>query len=111
MTRHIGEPFERWGARLAEREVVRFDGRSFTWTEWEQRVRRNAAGQRAAGIKPGERVVFLDKNHLADLETTLGAALVGTAAAPLNFRLSTEEYRLLLDDTGARLLFVGYELL
>lgn len=54
MPEHITGLFERWGPRFADREVLRFGDRSWTWSQWEERVRRNAARQRAAAIGPGD---------------------------------------------------------
>jgi acyl-CoA synthetase (AMP-forming)/AMP-acid ligase II len=108
--RHIADALDRWGAATPDREVVRFADSSWTWAQWADRVRRHAAGQLAAGVRPGERVAFLDKNHPACLETTMACAVAGTANAIFNSRLAADEIVYLLNDSEARLLFVGHEL-
>src|SRR5581483_4660083 len=100
---------DRWEARFADREVVRFGDRSWTWSQWGDRIRRHAGAQVAAGLVPGDRVAFLDKNHPACLETTMACAMAGTVSALPNFRLAGDEIAYLLNDAGARILFVGAE--
>ena len=92
-----------------DREVVRFGDETWSWGQWEERIRRNAAGQIAEGVRPGERVAFLDKNHPACLETTMACAIAGTTHAILNFRLAAEELVYLLNDSQARIMFAGAE--
>ena len=91
----------------ADREAVRYGEQSWTWREWNDRVRRGAGAQRAAGLVPGDRVASLDKNHPACLETTLACALAGTVNAVVNFRLAPAEIAYVVNDSAARVLFVG----
>jgi acyl-CoA synthetase (AMP-forming)/AMP-acid ligase II len=43
-------------------------GRTWTWSEWNDRVRRVAGGLKELGIGRGDVVAFLDKNHSAPVE-------------------------------------------
>ena len=106
---HLGEELLRWSDSQPERDAVRFGQQSWNWGQWGERVRRNAGAQLELGLRPGDRVAHLDKNHPVSLETTAACALIGTVHALLNFRLAAEEYVYLLNDSGARLLFVGRE--
>lgn len=108
---HIFDMVRRWEAADPDRVAVRAGDASWTWAEFGNRVRRNASAQQAAGLRPGDRVAFLDKNHPACLETTLGCALAGTANAVVNFRLAPDELTYVLNDSGARVLFAGAEFL
>lgn len=96
--------------REPDRTVLTFDGASWTWKELADRVRQHANAQSAAGLAPGDRVAFLDKNHAACLETTLACSLAGTANAVINFRLAPSEIAYVINDSAARILFVGHEL-
>ena len=87
---HIADLWRRWEREAPDREAVRSEDRSWTWAEWGERVRRAASAQAAAGLRPGDRVAFLDKNHPACLETTLACALTGTVNAVVNFRLAPD---------------------
>lgn len=102
---------DHWTALDPDREVMRCGARSWTWVQWRDRVRRNAAGQLAEGVRPGDRVASLDKNDPTCLETSLACALIGTANAVVNFRLAPEEIAYIINDAQAVLLFVGTELL
>jgi acyl-CoA synthetase (AMP-forming)/AMP-acid ligase II len=107
--RDIADLVGYWEREAAQREAVACGTRSWTWAQWADRIRRNAAGQLAAGLRPGDRVAYLDKNDPGCLETTLACALVGTANAVPNFRLAPPEIAYVINDAEATLLFVGAE--
>ena len=98
-----------WETERPDAVAVAFEDTTRTWAELGDRVRRNAAGQRAAGLEPGDRVAVLDLNHPACLETTLACARAGTANAVVNFRLAPPEILYVINDSKARILFVGPE--
>ncbi|MGE5136145.1 MAG: long-chain-fatty-acid--CoA ligase [Gemmatimonadota bacterium] len=108
---HIFDMIRRWEADDPGRVAVRYGGQSWTWAEFASRARRNASAQVAAGLAAGDRVAFLDKNHPACLETTLGCSLAGTANAVVNFRLAPDEVAFIINDAKARVLFAGAEFL
>ncbi|MFC4943987.1 long-chain-fatty-acid--CoA ligase [Pseudonocardia sp. GCM10023141] len=99
----------RWETERPDAVAVSFAGATTTWAQLGDRIRRNAAGQRAAGLEPGDRVAVLDLNHPSCLETTLACARAGTANAVVNFRLAPPEIVYVINDSKARLLFVGPE--
>ena len=106
---HVAEILAHWEARQPDAIALRFAGTDRTWAELAQRVRRNAAAQRAAGLVPGDRVAVLDLNHPSCLELTLACAQAGTANAVVNFRLAPPEIAYVINDAKARILFVGPE--
>src|SRR4029077_6062190 len=71
--------------------------------------RRLAGALREFGIKRGDVVAFLDKNHPACVELTLAAASLGAATAIINFRLAADELDYVLNDSDAKVLIVGAE--
>ena len=79
--------------------------------EWNDRVRRAAGGLRALGVGRGDVVAFLDKNHPACVEITLAAASLGAAHAIVNWRSAGDEVDYAVNDCGAKVLFVGVELM
>ena len=91
------------------RRSIYFD-RTWTWSEWNDRVRRLAGALKERGVKRGDVVAFLDKNHPACVELTFASASLGAATAIINFRLSADELDYVLNDSGAKLLIVGKEL-
>ena len=91
--------------------AVTYGPREWTWAQWYDRVRRNAGGLQALGIGRGDVVAFLDKNHPACVETSLGAASLGAAHAIVNWRSAGDEVDYAVNDSGAKVLFVGSELM
>src|SRR3712207_3993809 len=59
----------------------------------------------------GDVVAFLDKNHPACVEITLAAGSLGAAHAIVNWRSAGDEVDYAVNDSGAKVLFVGVELM
>lgn len=107
----ISDDVHEWARRTPDAVAMSYQGQEWTWAQWAQRIRRVSGALRAEGIGRRDRVAFLDKNHPACLEVTLGAADLGAATAVLNWRLAGDELRHVLLDSDPRVLFVGEELL
>jgi len=102
---------ERWAATKPNELAITYGTDQWTWEQWADRVRRAAGGLLEAGVQKGDRIAFLDKNHPACLETTFAAASIGAAIGILNWRFAGDELEFVINDCGARVLFVGAELL
>jgi long-chain acyl-CoA synthetase len=70
------------------------------------RVARHAAGMRAAGLAPGDRVAIVARNHPAYLDALFACWWAGLVAVPVNAKLHPKELAWVLDDCGARWAFV-----
>ena len=68
-----------WAEATPDAEAFTYLGRTWTWAEWNDRVRRLAGALKERGVKRGDVVAFLDKNHPACVELTLAAASLGAA--------------------------------
>jgi acyl-CoA synthetase (AMP-forming)/AMP-acid ligase II len=90
--------------------AIRFGEVQWSWADWASRIRRAAGALRAAGVQRGDCVAVLDKNHPACLEILFGGASIGAVTTVVNWRAIGDELVHVLDDCGARLLFVGAEL-
>ncbi|MGH3457541.1 long-chain-fatty-acid--CoA ligase [Aeromicrobium sp.] len=88
-----------------------FGDRTWTWGQAWDDVRRFAGALRAEGVEHGDRIAFLDKNNPAILTATQAVCLIGAANAIVNWRLAGDELDYVINDTGARVLFVGHELM
>ena len=108
--RFLDDRLAHWAKVKPDEEAISYLGRSFTWAQFDERVRRLAGALAARGVGRGDVVAFLDKNHPACVETTLAAASLGAATAIINFRLAGDETDYVLNDSGAKLLIVGAEL-
>lgn len=107
----VDDRIAHWAAATPDAEAVTYGPRTWTWAEWDDRVRRNAGGLQALGIGRGDVVAFLDKNHPACVETSLAVGSLGAANAIINWRSAGDEVDYAVNDSGARVLFVGTELM
>src|ERR1039457_385296 len=96
-----------WAALQPDAEALTYGEVRWTWAQWDDRIRRVAGGLAALGLCPGSRVAFLDKNHPACLEVSLGAGLLGAVNAVINWRLAAGELDYVINDSGASVLFTG----
>ncbi|WP_447646840.1 AMP-binding protein [Nocardioides zeae] len=99
-----------WAEHTPDAAAMTYRQRTWTWAEWDERVRRLAGALAAAGIGRGDVVSFLDKNHPACVELSLAAGSLGAANAIVNWRSAGDEVDYAVNDSGARILVVGAEL-
>ena len=107
----VDDRLSHWAEHDPDGEAMTYLGRTWTWAEWDDRVRRVAGGLQQLGIGRGDVVAFLDKNHPACVELSLGAASLGAANAIVNWRSAGDEVDYAVNDSGARVLVVGSELM
>lgn len=73
----------------------------WTYAEVQKRVNRVVHAVRKMEISPGGRVAILDYNSYRYMELYFGMAVSGCVLAPLNFRLSADEYIYILGNSEA----------
>jgi acyl-CoA synthetase (AMP-forming)/AMP-acid ligase II len=105
----LRDPLDHWTRERPDAIAIDFGDQSFTWRQWRERILRLTGALRSAGLSRGDRVAVLDRNHLATVELTLAASSLGVATVVLNFRLSTDQIRYALEDSGPVILFHGAE--
>lgn len=81
----------------------------FTYAQFAERASRLAGALREAGVKAGDRVAFLSLNCHRLLEAYYGVLEAGAVLLPLNFRLAPNELAYILNDSGAKVLFLEKE--
>jgi len=109
--RFVDDRLAHWAVETPDAEALTYGDRTWTWAEWNDRVRRAAGGLQGLGVGRGDVVAFLDKNHPACVEISLAAGSLGAANAIINWRLAGDEVDHAVNDSGARVLFVGRELM
>ncbi len=109
--RFLDDRLTHWAEVNPEAEAFTYLGRTWTWSQWQDRVRRLTGLLRSLGVGRGDVVSFLDKNHPACVELTLAAAALGAANAIINFRLAGVEVDYAVNDSGAKVLLVGSDLM
>ena len=111
----MGEWFERVGLgslptraarRFGAREALVFEGRRWTFEEFDRDVDRAARGLLAAGVEPGEKLALWLPNRPVWLHAFFGALKIGAVVLPLNTRLRTHdlEYALAASDASTLVL-------
>ena len=73
-----------------------------TYGELDGAARSVAAGLRAHGVQPGDRVPVVEVGNLLSIATMLGAARIGAAAALMNPALRPQEIAALIETAGCR---------
>jgi acyl-CoA synthetase (AMP-forming)/AMP-acid ligase II len=106
----LRDRLDHWARVRPGDTAVTFGAQAFSWGQWRERILRLAGALRAAGVRHGDRVAVLDLNHLATIEVTLAASALGAATVPVNFRLSAEQVRYILEDSRPVILFHGAQL-
>src|SRR5258708_5629342 len=97
--------------QFAGRTAVVCKNERFTYAQFGDRAARLAGALRQAGVKPGDRVAFLSMNCHRLLEAYYGVLDAGGVLLPLNIRLAPGELAFILNDSGAKVLFIEKQFL
>ena len=99
-------------AKATPDRVALVDGdRTFTYAQLDDRSNRFAEGLRSEGLGAQERVAFLDKNGPEYFDAVFGTAKVNAVLCAVNWRLAPPEAAFVINDSQAKILVVGQELL
>lgn len=101
----VGE-LDRQAERQPTRQFVRVGDGIRTYGELREASQELAAGLRAAGVQPGDRVAVLSANRIESIECFFGLAEAGAINVPLNVYLKGEFLRYQLRDSSATTLIV-----
>jgi fatty-acyl-CoA synthase len=93
------------------RTAVVCGSEQFTYAQFADRAARLGGALKKAAVKPGDRVSFLSLNCHRLLEAYYGVLEAGAVLLPLNVRLAAQELAYILNDSGARVLFLEKEFL
>ncbi|HJX42381.1 MAG TPA: long-chain fatty acid--CoA ligase [Geodermatophilus sp.] len=99
LAQHLLDTAEKHGQRPA----LRMDDASLTYDEFRDVAGQVAAGLRARGVEPGDRVGMVLPNVLSFPVVFYGALLSGAVVVPMNPLLKAREIEYYLTDSGARL--------
>ncbi len=87
-------------ARSGARPAISYEGKTWSYAELDERIRRLAGHFKAQGVRKGDRIGYVGQNHPAFLETLFAASALGAIFVPLNFRLSGPELNYIINDAG-----------
>ena len=88
-----------------------FGERTWSWGQAWEAVRQAAGSLAADGIGKGDNVAILTKNDPTVLQVLLGGCQIGAATTVVNWRLAGDELDYVINDCGAKIVFVGAQLL
>ncbi len=107
---YLTQPLHRLVREMPDAVASVDRGRSRTWAEVHDRVRRLAGWFVEGGLQAGDRVALLAPNGDIYLEAMFGILWAGGVFTPINTRLSAAEMTALLNDCGATYLIVDRDL-
>ena len=104
-----------WAARKPDRPFLWVrkdkDWVSLSWAETERRVRLFAGGLTALGIRPGDRVALVAENRPEWAIADLAIMAAGAITVPAYTTFTTEDYRHVFANSGAKALILSSNLL
>ena len=83
--------------------------RLLNWSDVDSALNRCASRLLEADLGPHRRVAVFAENAPETALAHLGALIAGASSVPMNFHLTAAEAAYMLEDSGARVLFVGPE--
>ncbi|MGK5170638.1 long-chain-fatty-acid--CoA ligase [Geodermatophilus sp. CPCC 205761] len=90
-------------AAHGDRPALRMDDAVLTYDRFREDATRVAAGLRARGVQPGDRVGMVLPNVVSFPVVFYGALMAGAAVVPMNPLLKAREVEYYLRDSGARI--------
>ncbi len=85
----------------ANREGVVDGQQRWSYGEFFDRCDRWSAALQRMGVKPGDRVAYISPNTHAQLESFYAVPQLGAVLVPINFRLVADDFRYLIQHSGA----------
>jgi fatty-acyl-CoA synthase len=76
-----------------------FTGKTHTYVQLDERVRRTAAWLAGKGVGEGDRVAFLSENTIDIFEVLFACAHLNAIIVPLNWRLAVPELQFIVGDS------------
>ena len=95
---------------LGERTAVVHGEQRYDYAELQRRCNRLASALRDRGLEKHDRVAILCPNIPALLEAHFGVPLAGGVLVPMNTRAGADDIAYILEDSGARFVFVDESL-
>lgn len=91
--------------RHGDRTAIICGDVNWSYRAFLEQVESLAAGLRHLGVMPGDRVAILARNSHAFIALRFAIARADAVLVPINFMLTVDDVRYILDHSGARVLF------
>jgi len=102
----LGTMLRRSALRHRDKIAIICGSLAWSYAELDALADRFGNGLIAAGIGKGDRVAIIARNSHAFMAMRFAAARIGAVLVPVNFMLSVEDTRYILDHSGAKLLLL-----
>jgi long-chain acyl-CoA synthetase len=99
----------RLAAERPDEIALRDEVKALTWRDVDDALNRIANGLARLDLGPARRVAVFAENAAETALANLGGLIAGASVVPVNFHLTADEVAYILEDSGARVLFVGPE--
>jgi len=97
---------ERSAAFTPDKLAIRFAGDDLTYAAFADRIRHTSNRLAALGVRRGDRVAYLGRNHPEVLALLFACAGCGAIVVPLNWRYAAPEHARVLVDCSPRVVLV-----
>ena len=98
----IGAALNRSARKYSQQLALTFGERTWSYQSLNDAANSVASGLLAAGLSPGDRLAVYGKNSDAYVIAWLAATKAGLVHVPINFALSSDELRYILEQSGAK---------
>jgi fatty-acyl-CoA synthase len=95
----------------SDREGVVNGAQRWTYGQFFDRCDRWSSALQRMGVKQGDRVAYIAPNTHAQLESFYAIPQLGAVLVPINFRLVADDFRYLIQHSGAKIVCAGSEYL
>ncbi|MFA5907874.1 MAG: long-chain-fatty-acid--CoA ligase [Vicinamibacterales bacterium] len=95
----------------ANREGVVDGARRWTYGDFFDRCDRWSSVLQQFGVRQGDRVAYISPNTHAQLESFYAVPQLGAVLVPLNFRLIADDFRYMIQHSGAKVVCVSHDYL
>ncbi len=92
-----------------EKTAIIYGEQRFNYAEFKDRVCRLATALKHKGVQKGDKVAFMAPNIPPVLEAHSAVPLLGAVLVTINVRLSAQEIKYILEDSGSKFLFLDTE--
>ena len=96
-----------WAKDRPERLAMEGDDLRYDYAAFEDATARAASAMLAMGLQKGDRIAWFGKNSVTYFTLFFGAARAGIVMVPVGWRLAEPEARFIIDNSEAKLLFLG----
>src|SRR5688500_19830037 len=93
----------------ANREGIVDGSQRWTYGEFFDRCDRWSSALQRMGVRQGDRVAYIAPNTHAQLESFYAVPQLGAVLVPINFRLVADDFRYLIQHSGAKIVCASAE--